>query len=151
MNVANKVKHWGDSHHPGILDILRIFLGFFLLLKGCAFLANVNYLERILANQQLTTLSEAAIAFIMFVVVMLHIVGGVLIMLGIYTRAAAIAQLPVVIAAMFVINIFKSPFNTDFYALVITLILLLVFIVIGSGTFSLDRWLEDIKAEKAKH
>lgn len=142
MNAVNKIQAWGDSHHPAVLDIVRVLFGLFLLLKGCGFLTNLTYLERILAQQELANLSSGFIGFIMCYVIITHMVGGTLIALGICTRIAAIVQLPVVIAAIFILDRFQSPFNTEIWASVVATVLLLVFIVIGSGRFSLGRYLE---------
>ena len=40
MNYVQRLEHWGEAHHPKYLDILRIALGIFLLLKGNVFANN---------------------------------------------------------------------------------------------------------------
>ena len=37
MNFLHRIQHWGDSHHPKWLDIVRIILGIFLCYEctGC--------------------------------------------------------------------------------------------------------------------
>ncbi|MDX5339191.1 MAG: DoxX family protein, partial [Cyclobacteriaceae bacterium] len=34
MNIITKIEHWGDTHHPKWIDILRIALGLVILYKG---------------------------------------------------------------------------------------------------------------------
>lgn len=148
MAILSKIEGWGDRHHPAICDVARIALGLFLLLKGYTFLENLPYLERILADQKLSDLSQGAIHFIMFYVIFVHMTGGTLIMLGILTRTASILQLPIIIAAIFVINIFKSPLSTELWYSIACGILLLVFIMIGSGPFSLDNYFNKSKMGK---
>jgi uncharacterized membrane protein YphA (DoxX/SURF4 family) len=69
-------------------------------------------------------------------------VGGTLIALGVLTRLSSLIQIPVVFGAVFFINILQSPVNTELWASIIALILLIVFTIIGSGKLSLDRYLE---------
>jgi hypothetical protein len=44
MNIIQRLEHWGDTHHPKWLDIIRIFLGMFLFLKGLDFINNMDVL-----------------------------------------------------------------------------------------------------------
>jgi hypothetical protein len=37
MNLTDKIKKWGDLHHPKILDVIRVSLGVFLFAKGFLF------------------------------------------------------------------------------------------------------------------
>lgn len=145
MKVINKLEDWGNRHHPVGIDAVRILLGLFLLLKGYAFLQNMAYLKWILATHALINLSPGVISFIMFYVIFFHMTGGTLIMLGILTRLASLVQLPIIVGAIFMINIFKSPLNTELWLSVLSGVLLLVFILIGSGPLSLDNYLDKSK------
>lgn len=143
--MINKLETWGNRHHPLVIDFVRIALGLFLLLKGYAFLGNMAYLKWILSTQEFANLSPAVISFIMFYVIFFHMTGGTLIMLGILTRAASLIQLPIIIAAIFMINIFKSPLNADLWLSILSGILLVVFILLGSGPLSLDNYFDKSK------
>ncbi|GAC1301629.1 MAG: hypothetical protein NVSMB24_04800 [Mucilaginibacter sp.] len=140
MKVIYHLENWGNRHHPIAIDVLRILLGLFLLIKGYIFLQNIGYLKWILSTHELTNLSSGTITFIMSYVIFIHIAGGALIMLGILTRLASLLQLPIIIAAIFMINDFKSVLNTDLWLSVLSGILLLVFLLIGSGPLSLDHY-----------
>nr|WP_294944983.1 DoxX family membrane protein [uncultured Mucilaginibacter sp.] len=142
MKAIYKLEDWGNRHHPAALDFLRILLGLFLLVKGCIFLQNLAYLKWMLANHGFANLPAGVISFIMFYVVFFHMAGGALVMLGIMTRAASLVQLPIVIAAIFMINNFRSVVNTELWLSVVSGILLLIFIIIGSGPLSLDHFLD---------
>ena len=37
MNNLQRLEHWGEAHHPKYMDILRMALGIFLILKGVEF------------------------------------------------------------------------------------------------------------------
>jgi putative oxidoreductase len=143
MKAMHYVEDWGSRHHPAVADVLRVLLGAFLLAKGYTFLQNMAYLKWILSNHDLAGLPSGLMSFLMFYVIFVHMTGGTLIMLGISTRIASLLQLPIIAAAIFVINNFRSPLNTELWLSVVSGVLLLVFLVIGSGPFSLDHYLTE--------
>jgi uncharacterized membrane protein YphA (DoxX/SURF4 family) len=69
---------------------------------------------------------------------------GAMMTFGILTRLSALLQLPLVFGAVFFVNLFESPLNTELWLSIICLVLLLVFLVIGSGRFSLDSYFKKI-------
>jgi putative oxidoreductase len=141
MNLIHKIERWGDSHHPKFLDIIRIALGIFLLLKGLGFMDNTANLKSIIENRADIDVSPALLMALVYYVTFVHLVGGTLIALGIMTRFSSLMQIPVVFGAVFFVNILQSPFNTDLTSSVVALILLVVFAVIGSGKLSLENYL----------
>lgn len=141
MTRLKLIEKWGNHHHPAFLDIIRVVLGLFLLIKGFTFLQNNAYLEYMLASLNLSFLTTGMIKAIMFYVIFTHMAGGSLIMLGIFTRLACLLQIPVICAAIAVINNLRSVLNSDWWLSVSCLFFLLVFIVLGSGPFSLDNYL----------
>lgn len=142
MNVIHRIETWGDSHHPRFLDIVRIALGVFLFLKGLGFMDNTAYLQSIIENQSDLTFSPFLLEALIYYVTFVHMVGGILIALGVLTRLSSLLQIPVVFGAVFFINILQSPFNTDLVSSIVALILLIVFAVIGSGKLSLENYLK---------
>lgn len=143
MNLIHKIEKWGDCHHPKFLDLIRIILGIFLLLKGLGFMENTAYLRSIVENQTDINIPPDVLIAIVYYVTFVHMVGGALIALGIFTRFSALMQIPVVFAAVFFINILQSPFNTDLLSSVVALIFLVVFAVVGSGKLSLENYLSN--------
>jgi uncharacterized membrane protein YphA (DoxX/SURF4 family) len=142
MNLIHRIEKWGDSHHPRFLDIIRILLGIFLLLKGLGFMDNTANLKALIENQSDIDVAPGLLMALVYYVTFVHLVGGTLIALGILTRFSAIMQIPVVFGAVFFINILQSPFNTDMASSVAALIFLVVFAVIGSGRVSLENYLK---------
>ncbi len=51
MNVIHRIEKWGDSHHPRFLDVIRIALGAFLLLKGLGFMDNTANLQSLIESR----------------------------------------------------------------------------------------------------
>lgn len=141
MNLIHRIEKWGDSHHPRFLDIIRIALGIFLLLKGLGFMDNTANLKSMIENQPDISVSSGVLMALVYYVTFVHLVGGTLIALGILTRFSALMQIPVVFGAVFFINVLQSPFNTDLLSSVAALILLVVFAVLGPGRLSLECYL----------
>jgi putative oxidoreductase len=144
MNRVHQIEAWGDTHHPKVLDILRVALGAFLLMKGLAFMNNTASLQGIIENQDVVPISSGVLMALVYYVTFAHLVGGVLIMLGTLTRFACIIQIPIVLAAAFLTTIFVEPVNTLVWPSVVALVLLSLFTVIGSGPWSLDRYLQSL-------
>ncbi|OYX97029.1 MAG: DoxX family protein, partial [Sphingobacteriia bacterium 35-40-5] len=73
-----------------------------------------------------------------------HLVGGVLITLGLVTRFAAVIQIPILLGAVFFVNLTKgfSPLNSELWLSVLVLMLLILFWIVGSGPYSVDQWLK---------
>jgi len=140
MNLVHRMEDWGDRHHPWFLDVMRIALGVFLLVKGITFMDNTAYLKGLIEDQNAVQLSSGLLFVLVYYVTFAHMVGGVLIALGTLTRLASIIQIPIVVGAVFLTGIFQDPINTMLWPSVIALILLVLFTIIGSGPLSLDKY-----------
>ena len=141
MNVVHKIENWGDMHHPMVLDVIRVALGIFLMLKGFAFLDDSAYLKDMIEDQSVVYIPAALLMTAVYYVTFAHLVGGVLIAMGTLTRFACIIQIPIVLVAVFFTDFFVSPINTMAWPSITALILLVMFTIIGSGPLSLDRYL----------
>ncbi len=141
MTVANQIEHWADTHHPIWIDYVRIALGLFILYKGILFIADTDALMEISQSVDLAFFSLALAHYVAFA----HLVGGILIAMGLVTRLAIIFQLPILFFAVFFVNIrqgFVSVSNNlEFEISLIVFILLIVFLIYGSGRLSVDHWM----------
>ena len=138
MNITKKIGKWGDLHHPKILDVIRMLLGLFLVVKGYVFLNNTGYLRYLIIENEAIKQPPAVISVIVFYVTYMHLLGGGLIFLGLYTRLWALLQLPIVFGAVFFVNILSPFVNSELWLSVLVLALLCLFVVIGSGPLSID-------------
>jgi len=75
----------------------------------------------------------------------MQLVGGTMIFLGLLTRLAAILLLPIVFGAIFFVNILNPFFNAELWLSILVMALLILFIIIGSGPLSLDRFLSNYR------
>jgi putative oxidoreductase len=96
MLMHQRIGNWAQSHQPAWLDILRICLGLFLCFKGIAFLNDIWVLQRLLSHINLNWDSFYTAQVIAFV----HLIGGFLITIGLFTRTAILFQIPVLIGAI---------------------------------------------------
>ncbi|MDB4999477.1 MAG: DoxX family rane protein [Mucilaginibacter sp.] len=141
MKLISNIENWGDKHHPKLLDLIRILLGVFLIFKGILFYENMASLRDMIIDAKLVNLSSEAITALLYYVTYAHLVGGVLIFLGLITRLASLIQIPIVFAAVFLVNIPNKAVNSELWLSIMILALLLLFVIIGSGPLSLDRFL----------
>jgi putative oxidoreductase len=141
MNLVQKIEVWGDNHHPKFIDFVRVALGIFLLLKGITFMQNSTSLENLIESQTLVHVSPGLLFAMVYYVTFVHMVGGILITLGIWTRFSCIMQMPIVLAAVFMTSLFQEPINTMAWPSITALMLLVLFAIIGSGPLSLDSYL----------
>jgi putative oxidoreductase len=147
MDLVHKIENWGDTHHPKLLDVVRVALGVFLFLKGLAFMDNTADLKGIIESQDSIVFPASALMILVYYVTFAHMVGGIMIALGILTRFTCIIQVPIMVGAVIMNDVLISPINTQLWLSVITLVLLFVFMILGSGPLSLDRYLENQSME----
>ncbi len=140
MNLLQRIEIWGDRHHPKWLDIIRICLGIFLFYMGVMFIQNRDALKALInENPTLTVLSFWLAHYIVFA----HIAGGFLIALGLLTRVAVIANIPVLLGAVFFVHSPTGLFDvyTQLGLSILVLFLLVFFLVEGSGPLSVDAYM----------
>ena len=142
MDLVHKIEIWGDTHHPKLLDVVRVALGDFLFLKGVAFMENTADLKGIIEAQDSIVFPASALMILVYYVTFIHMVGGVMIAFGLLTRVTCLMQIPIVIGAVIMNDVLISPINTQLWLSVITLVLLFVFMILGSGPLSLDKYLQ---------
>ncbi|QCR21496.1 DoxX family protein [Pontibacter sp. SGAir0037] len=139
MNLSrdmHTLEHWADTHHPLWIDFLRIGLGLFIFIKGVFFIQDTGAIQNLLGQNQFGWLSLGLAHYVAFA----HLVGGILIAIGLVTRVAILFQLPILIGAVFFINSLRgfSAGNVELWISVLVLALLIFFFIFGSGRFSVD-------------
>ena len=142
MNITSKIEHWADTHHPNWIDFVRIILGLFILYKGILFISDTQALQEIMNQKDLLFFNLGLAHYVAFA----HLVGGLLIALGLVTRLAIVFQIPILIGAVFFVNAQEGFLtvanNLEFGISLIVLILLIVFLIYGSGKISVDHWMK---------
>lgn len=144
MNTLERIGHWGDTHHPLWVDIIRIFLGIFLVYTGILFLENTSAIVSLVGSS--LSFSQFALVLISHYVVFAHILGGILIAVGVLTRFAALIQIPILLGAVILVNNpsgIMQPYSIWLVSLLV-LLLLIYFLIAGNGRLSLN-WEEKTK------
>lgn len=145
MNYIQRMEHWGDTHHPKWMDFIRIALGVFLLLKGIEFADNMNKLMALMSGLPFGNFMMVILAhYVLFA----HILGGILLVTGLLTRLACLIQIPILLVALF-LNIFNQFSELSMSLLVLAL--LVYFLIIGSGRFSLDWYISKEEVMRDRH
>ncbi len=137
MNLLERIEHWGDSHHPKWIDTIRIALGIFLCYKGIDFLLHMSKLINLMSSGR-TSFNSFAFILAGQYVVFAHILGGIFLILGLFTRFACIIQIPILIGAVLFINTspdMLQPYSELFISVAI-LLLLIYFLIVGNGPWS---------------
>jgi uncharacterized membrane protein YphA (DoxX/SURF4 family) len=131
MNLVQRVEHWGDTHHPQWLDIIRILLGVFLCYKGVDFLMNMGSMLSLITNKM--SFGSFSSMLMSNYIAFAHILGGILLILGSLTRFACIINIPILLGAIVFVNTeMYRPFSALLLPFVV-LLLLICFLVVGNG------------------
>jgi uncharacterized membrane protein YphA (DoxX/SURF4 family) len=136
--MASDSKRWWRDPSVG-LDVIRIYLGVGLMVRGGLFIGNPDVLIALLRRTDHWFVPLAAAQY----VVAAHLCGGILLALGLGTRLAAAVQIPPLIGAVLFVHIGEGLLTAgqslEFAALVLAM--LSVFAVFGAGGLSLDAWI----------
>ena len=148
MNVLQKIEYWADHHHPVWLDAIRIVLGLVLITKGVAFIINRQEVIQKLTSST-TGMSEFVAFYAGHYVIVAFIVGGLFVAIGFITRWALLFQLPAILGEIIMVDFHRNFFalNSQFNYLILVLVLMIFFILYGSGKISFDHWLLKWKEE----
>jgi putative oxidoreductase len=141
MSFISKFREWTAAHNPKWLALIRVALGAALLLRGVNFLDNTAELQTSID----ATVFQSSSDWLAHVIPWVHILGGFLIIIGLFTRFASLVQMPVLMGAVFFINSKKGFFTaeTDLSYSIIIMLLLVVFLIEGSGSLSLAQYFRD--------
>ncbi|HEX2877714.1 MAG TPA: DoxX family protein [Polyangiaceae bacterium] len=143
MATESKKAWWQD---PSLgLDVVRIYLGIGLMVRGALFISNPEVLLEFLKRTNSWFLPLALSQY----VVAAHLCGGILLALGLGTRLAAVVQIPPLIGAVLFVHLHDGLLTAgqslEFAALVLAM--LSAVSVFGAGRLSLDSWLAVRNAE----
>ncbi len=137
MGYIKSLNKWANAHTYYPLDLLRIALGILLFYQGVYFMSNLSLLTDLYKPIESITGNVLLVHYI----APAHFVGGFLIVFGLLTRWAILAQLPILIGAVS-INFVGEMNTTDFLLSSSVLLVCLFFLFYGSGKHSVDKYLK---------
>ena len=138
---------WADTHPKIWLDCVRIYLGLGLFIRGVFIITNMRA-EFILDLLKRLELPWLLTVLLLHYISLAHLVGGLMLMVGLLTRLAAWVQIPILAGALFVprgAGLMTSGQSLEFSALVF--FLLVIFALAGAGPLSVDNGMPKLKPE----
>ncbi len=126
--------------------ILRIGLGISLFVKGIQFVENNSIIRKVFSESLLLQ----NYYWLQMLIPWIHLLGGVFIIIGLFTRFAVLIQIPIVICAIIFVNTTKGIFEGEknLFLSIVILILLIVFLIEGGGHLSWDKYLKNDRKKK---
>src|SRR4051812_27559798 len=123
---------WIRSHREFFVDLIRIYLGLGLFIKGIFFFMHPEALSGPVQGSWMAPLARA--------VPYVHVLAGLLLASGFLARLAAVVQIPIVLAALAAVNLpnmqgIQAREAVEFSAL--TLFLLVLLAIWGAGPLAL--------------
>ncbi|MGH2646164.1 MAG: DoxX family protein [Ginsengibacter sp.] len=130
-----------SAGQPRWLTLVRIVLGFILFWKGISFIRDSSDLQLMLQRMSIGAIDKNS-EWIAFLITYVNLLGGLFILVGLFTKTSSLVQIPILIGAVFFVNT-KDGLNQSTSELVLSavvLILLILFAVKGSGVLSADEY-----------
>jgi uncharacterized membrane protein YphA (DoxX/SURF4 family) len=119
-------------------DLLRVYLGVALFVRGALFVADPDRLMALVSRSG-DWFMPMLIAHYVSVA---HLCGGLLLALGVATRLAALVQMPVLLGAVFFVHwgdgLLRGGQSLELAGLVLAM--LITYTVCGAGPLSFDHW-----------
>jgi uncharacterized membrane protein YphA (DoxX/SURF4 family) len=139
MTLTHEINHAerrNSASNPVWMDGLRILLGLFLFIKGILFLEHTSDVFYVFSQSQDIISPDKASMMTSGV----HIIGGLMIAFGSLTRLAVLCQIPVVLGALLIVNPKQGLHmeNTELWLSGVVLALLVFFMIVGPGRYSVD-------------
>ncbi len=145
MNQLQRARAWlGDNGDLG-LELVRIWVGVGLFIKGAYFVASMERLTW-MVDEGLGIMPFADV-FIAHYIAVAHLGFGLMLAAGLLTRVAALAQVPILLGAVLFVH-GAGGLNTDGQTLEFTLMVFFVLVVLtafGGGRLSADHYLRRVR------
>ena len=149
MSILHQMDEWSSRHHPKWLVVLRVALGVCLFIKGFEFIQN---------SVELTSFFSATSYFqkatwMNTVIPWVHLLGGSMIVVGLFTRFWTLVQIPILLGAIFFVHAKTGAFAGESGTMfpLIILVLLVFFFIEGGGPISLDSYFKNYKMINREH
>lgn len=138
MVTYRRLVDWLAEHREMGMDLVRIYLGIGLFVRGILFIAESQGVASLVDLSTFSVASAAVAHYVTFA----HLLGGLLLAAGLLTRLASLIQIPILVGAVFLVHLQEGLLSAnqslEFSALV--LFLLVVVFVFGPGPWSADRY-----------
>jgi uncharacterized membrane protein YphA (DoxX/SURF4 family) len=136
---------WAEAHPKVWLDCVRIYLGLGLFIRGVFIISNTRaeFIQAMLKQMEFPWIVTVGL---LHYISLAHLIGGLMLTVGLLTRIAAWVQVPILAGAVFIHRgegLMSGGQSLEFSALV--LFLLVTFAVSGAGPVSVDNGMPKLK------
>ena len=135
MEKLNNYLDYLNSKQNIAYSFIRIFLGIALLIRGIILIIDPQTIIEIARKENLH-------AFISYVTIG-HLLGGIMLIFGLYSRLGALIQIPILFSAVFIVNLHNGLMHgsESFELSALVLFLLMIYFIWGAGKISIDHFL----------
>lgn len=145
MEKLRQFINWAEAHPKVWLDCVRIYLGLGLFIRGVFIITNTRA-EFILDLLKRMDFPWLVTVGVLHYISLAHLVGGLMLTVGLLTRIGAWVQIPILAGALFVHRsegLMSGGQGLEFAGLV--LFLLVTFAISGAGPLSVDNGMPKLK------
>ncbi len=145
MDKLRQFIDWAEAHPKVWLDCVRIYLGLGLFIRGVFIITNTRA-EFILDLLKRIEFPWLVTVGLLHYISLAHLVGGLMLTVGLLTRIAAWVQIPILAGAVFIHRgegLMSGGQSLEFSALVF--FLLVMFAISGAGPLSVDNGMPKLK------
>lgn len=137
MGEGARLIDLSTTHDDYALDLIRMFVGVALFVRGILFIGDSSRIIELAQAEQMDLLFPS---ILLYAAIILHLLGGLMLFVGLLTQFASLIQLPVLIGAVLISLFQGGPFMPDqsFELSVLVLVVLGVLFWYGSGPLSVD-------------
>jgi uncharacterized membrane protein YphA (DoxX/SURF4 family) len=147
MEKLRQFVDWAEAHPKVWLDCIRIYLGLGLFVRGVFIITNTRA-EFILELLKRMDFPWLVTVVLLHYIALAHLVGGLMLTVGLLTRIGAWVQVPILAGALLVHRhegLMAGGQSLEFSALVF--FLLVIFSVSGAGPLSVDNGMPRLKPD----
>src|SRR5687768_14257928 len=94
--MTGKVDRWSDKHHPYVLEYLRIIFGIVVVVQAFSLSLQKDLIDGMVANSNWDYMTRMLVQAVNFG----HIILGILIAIGLFTRTASLILIPMLVATI---------------------------------------------------
>jgi uncharacterized membrane protein YphA (DoxX/SURF4 family) len=136
---------WAEAHPKVWLDCVRVYLGLGLFIRGVFIISNTraDFIEALLQRMDYPWIVTVGL---LHYIALAHLIGGLMLTVGLLTRIAAWVQVPILAGAVIIHRgegLMSGGQSLEFSALV--LFLLVTFAISGAGPVSVDNGMPKLK------
>ena len=127
MKRLKEIPQWLEIHQEVGYALIRTYLGIALFIRGVIFLTDPSAITDLALQRN--------VGWVGPYVTFAHLVGGLMLTVGLLTRIAALIQIPVLLGAVFLVHLEQGLMATgqSLELSVLVLFLLAVFLLSGIG------------------